>query len=309
MRKLLALALILLSAALLSCGTEVQTDGWYTFTDDAGRTVVLEKMPEKTAVLSSSFAEIWLLAGGEIDVTVGESVERGFADETVPLVDDGAGKSINTELLLASEPDFVIVSADIPAQAQTAELLQSAGIPAAQFRVESFDDYLRVLEVFTDITENGDAYRKYGTDVRAEIEGIFSQLPEQSDEKTKILFVRAGSGEKSTKAKTAKEHFACVMLDELGTYNIADSAPVLMDGLSAEEVLIQDPEILFLTAMGDEEASRANMTALLETEAWKHIRAVREGRVYWLPKELFQYKPNAKWADAYRMLAEIVYEK
>ena len=309
MRKLLALALILLSAALLSCGTEVQTDGWYTFTDDAGRTVVLEKMPEKTAVLSSSFAEIWLLAGGEIDVTVGESVERGFADETVQLVDDGAGKSINTELLLASEPDFVIVSADIPAQAQTAELLQSAGIPAAQFRVESFDDYLRVLEVFTDITENGDAYRKYGTDVRAEIEGIFSQLPEQSDEKTKILFVRAGSGEKSTKAKTAKEHFACVMLDELGTYNIADSAPVLMDGLSAEEVLIQDPEILFLTAMGDEEASRANMTALLETEAWKHIRAVREGRVYWLPKELFQYKPNAKWADAYRMLAEIVYEK
>lgn len=309
MRKLLALALILLSAALLSCGTEVQTDGWYTFTDDAGRTVVLEKMPEKTAVLSSSFAEIWLLAGGEIDVTVGESVERGFADETVPLVDDGAGKSINTELLLASEPDFVIVSADIPAQAQTAELLQSAGIPAAQFRVESFDDYLRVLEVFTHITENGDAYRKYGTDVRAEIEGIFSQLPEQSDEKTKILFVRAGSGEKSTKAKTAKEHFACVMLDELGTYNIADSAPVLMDGLSAEEVLIQDPEILFLTAMGDEEASRANMTALLETEAWKHIRAVREGRVYWLPKELFQYKPNAKWADAYRMLAEIVYEK
>lgn len=309
MRKLLALALILLSAALLSCGTEVQTDGWYTFTDDAGRTVVLEKMPEKTAVLSSSFAEIWLLAGGEIDVTVGESVERGFADETVQLVDDGAGKSINTELLLASEPDFVIVSADIPAQAQTAELLQSAGIPAAQFRVESFDDYLRVLEVFTHITENGDAYRKYGTDVRAEIEGIFSQLPEQSDEKTKILFVRAGSGEKSTKAKTAKEHFACVMLDELGTYNIADSAPVLMDGLSAEEVLIQDPEILFLTAMGDEEASRANMTALLETEAWKHIRAVREGRVYWLPKELFQYKPNAKWADAYRMLAEIVYEK
>lgn len=309
MRKLLALALILLSAVLLSCGTEVQTDGWYTFTDDAGRTVVLEKMPEKTAVLSSSFAEIWLLAGGEIDVTVGESVERGFADETVPLVDDGAGKSINTELLLASEPDFVIVSADIPAQAQTAELLQSAGIPAAQFRVESFDDYLRVLEVFTHITENGDAYRKYGTDVRAEIEGIFSQLPEQSDEKTKILFVRAGSGEKSTKAKTAKEHFACVMLDELGTYNIADSAPVLMDGLSAEEVLIQDPEILFLTAMGDEEASRANMTALLETEAWKHIRAVREGRVYWLPKELFQYKPNAKWADAYRMLAEIVYEK
>ena len=175
-------------------------------------------------------------------------------------------------------------------------------------KVESFDDYLRVLEIFTDITGDRDAYRKYGTDVKAEIDGIFDALPESDGEKPKILFVRAGSSEKSTKAKTAAEHFACVMLDELGTYNIADSAPVLMDGLSEEEILLQDPEIIFLTAMGNEDAARANISALLETHGYKSIRAVRNDRVYWLPKELFQYKPNARWADAYGMLAEILYE-
>ena len=308
MRKLLCVVLTVLFL-LPSCGETPPLSGWYTFADDTGRTVVLERMPERVAVLTSSFAEIWILAGGGLTVTVGESVERGFADDTVILVDEGAGKSINTELLLASELDFVIVSSDIPAQVQTAELLRNTGIPAAQMKVESFADYLRVLEIFTDITGNRDAYRKYGTDVKAEIDGIFDSVPENSAEKPKILFIRAGSSEKSTKAKTAKEHFACVMLDELGTYNIADSAPVLMDGLSEEEILLQDPEIIFLTAMGNEDATKANISAMFETPVYKSIRAVRNDRVYWLPKELFQYKPNAKWADAYRMLAEILYEE
>ncbi|MBO5273008.1 MAG: hypothetical protein J6I45_00160 [Clostridia bacterium] len=38
-------------------------------------------MPEKTAVLFSSLAEIWLEAGGSVDITVGESIERGFVPE------------------------------------------------------------------------------------------------------------------------------------------------------------------------------------------------------------------------------------
>ena len=309
MKKLLPVFLAFLAVFLLSCAGEEPREGGIAFTDDAGYAVTLEGEPGCTAALTSSFAEIWRLAGGETDVTVGESVERGFADAGAVLVDDGAGKSINTELLLAAEPDFVILSADIPAQVQTAEILRSAGIPAALFRVESFGDYLRVLKILTEITGDAEAYRRNGEEIQSEIESVFADLPDSDAEKPKILFIRAGSGAKSTKAKTAREHFACVMLDELGTFNIADAAPVLLDGLSEEEILLADPEILFLTPMGDEEAARANMDALLQTPVYRSIRAVREGRVYWLPKELFQYKPNAKWADAYRMLAEIVYEK
>ena len=311
MRKPIPLTLILtlLLCMLTACtATGSPAGDWYAFTDDAGSTVTLAAPPETVAVLTSSFAEIWQLAGGEVAVTVGEAVERGFADSGVTLVDEGAGKSINTELLIAAKPDLVIVSSDIPAQAQTAQLLRSAGIPAAQLRVESFDDYLRVLKICTDITGNADAYRLHGTEVQAQIRQIFAEIP-RTGEKPQILFVRAGSSEKSTKAKTAAEHFACVMLDELGSVNIADAAPVLIDGLSIEEILTADPAIIFVTAMGDEAATKANFGAVLDTPAWQGVRAVQEGRVHWLPKELFQYKPNARWAEAYRMLAEILYEE
>ena len=78
-------------------------------------------------MLFSSFADVWETAGGRVDITVGESVERGFAPEDVLLVDDGAGKTINQELLLSYEPDFVICSADLEEQGENGGISAQAG--------------------------------------------------------------------------------------------------------------------------------------------------------------------------------------
>ena len=61
------------------------------------------------------------------------------------MVDDGAGKTINQELLLSYEPDFVICSADLEEQVKTAEFLRKQGVPAAVFHVEEFQEYLDML--------------------------------------------------------------------------------------------------------------------------------------------------------------------
>lgn len=276
------------------------------FTDSVGNEVSLPEKPERTAVLFSSFADIWVSAGGEVDITVGESAERGFADSSAVLVDAGAGKAINTEVLISAEPDFVICSADIAAQVEVAELLKSTDIPCALFRVECFGDYLEVLKIFTDITGNPDAYEKFGAEVRERVDGILSEVSENAESR-RILFIRSGSGASSAKAKTAGEHFAAGMLEELGAYNIADNAPVLLDGLSAEEIIREDPDIIFISTMGNEDAAREYMDGVLAGPAWQTLSAVRENRVYYLPKDMFQFKPNARWDEAYRYLADIMY--
>ena len=71
----------------------------YQFTDDTGVEITLPEKPTRVAVLFSSFAQVWELAGGKVDITVGESVERGFASQDAVLVDGGAGKTINSEAL------------------------------------------------------------------------------------------------------------------------------------------------------------------------------------------------------------------
>ena len=283
-----------------------ETGPYYSFEDASGATVTLPEKPETVAVLFSSFADVWKTAGGDIAITVGESVERGFAGESAVLVDSGNGQTINSELLIASQPDFVIATADLAEQVNAVSLLREAGIPAALFHVETVDEYLAMLKVCTDITGNGEAYETYGTAVKQEIDGLLASLPDP-EARPKILFVRAGTKYSATKAKTAENNFVCVMLKELGTDNIAEKAPLLLDGLSFEEVLTNQPDYVFISTMGNEEAARAYMDSVLAEETWQSLDAVREGRVAYLPKDLFQYKPNARWAEAYRYLADLLY--
>ena len=77
MRFVLKFLSLLLSIALLfslaSCKNTDNGDG-ISFHDSLGTEVRLKEPPKRVAVLFSSFADIWTLAGGEIAVTVGETV-------------------------------------------------------------------------------------------------------------------------------------------------------------------------------------------------------------------------------------------
>lgn len=296
--KLLSLLLALLF--LVSCAPSTDTvKGDYTFTDSMEHTVTVKKSPTRVAVLLSSFAEIWQLAGGEIAVTVGESVERGICENGVTLVDAGAGKNINTEVLIATSPDLVILSADIPAQAEAATLCRAAGIPVAEMRVECFAEYLTMLKICTDLTGRSDLYTQHGTAQATQIEALIANKPLNG---AKILFVRAGTSARSVKPKSSADHFVAAMLKELGAVNIADNAPVLADGLSMEYILAEDPDHIYFTAMGEEQTSRAFVEQMLQEPEWQSLTAVKSGSYTFLPKENFHYKPNADWAKSYTFL-------
>ena len=297
------LILLTLLAGCVPPDTQAQP---YSFKDHNNTTFHFDKRPQRVAILFSSYAEIWQLAGGRVDVTVGESVERGFADKDAILVDGGAGKTIDMEALLAAAPDLIIGSADILAQVEACQQAKRSAIPAALFRVDTFEDYLDVLKIFTDLTENPQAYQQYGTDVAEQIRDLLQKTgAAQTGEE--ILFIRSGSSASSAKAKRAPDHFVCTMLTRLGAHNIADDAPVLLDGLSLEEILVRDPDHIFISTMGNEDASKAYMESLLRQPGWRDLTAVQEGNVHFLPRDLFHFKPNARWAEAYRYLAQLLY--
>ena len=290
--------------------TTTDNNFYYSFIDSLGNNITLTKKPKKVAVLFSSFADIWMLSGGNISITVGDSIARGFANNDVILVDDGAGHSaINTEILISEMPDLVIATADYPVQKETAEYLNSIGIPAATFKIESFDDYVKVLRIFTDINNRADIYINSGKKLKDRITSLIENIKNitEGKEKTNILFIRAGSSSKSTKAKNSNDNFVCKMLNELNAHNIADDAPVLLDGLSLESIVMYDPEYIFITSMGNEEASHVYINDLFSKDGWNTLSAVKNGKVIFLEKELFHYKPNAHWYEAYEFLAKTLY--
>ena len=277
---------------------------YFTFTDSEGEIVELSHKPQKTAVLFSSLAECWIEAGGEVYVTVGESVERGFVKEETELVDKGAGKTVDTEKLISLEPDFVICSADIASHRDVASALKKAKIPVAMLRMDTFEDYLTILRTLTKITGKTDNYEQFGENAKSEIEQIISGGKRENN--PKILFVRSGSSYSSAKAKKADDNFAAKILEDFGCINIADKAEVLLDNLSAEVILKENPQYIFVSVMGDYDNSKAYMQELLAKKEYASLDAVKNGRVYFLPKELFQYKPCGRWAESYRYISSIL---
>ena len=305
-RILLLFLCVFLLAGCSAPSAEQPDEPVFTFTDDTGTEISVPYEPQTVAVLTSSLADLWITAGGNVDITVGETVERGFVDANVLLVDDGAGKTVNLERLVAAQPDLVLYSSDLSGQAECAQALLDVGIPAAGFAVETFEEYLDLLRICTTILRTPEAYETHGVQLQSRVDDLLALANSQSDQ-PEILFVRAGSDARYTKAKTADNHFVCVMLQELGTDNIAEKAPVLLDGLSTEEILLSDPDAILFTTMGDEAAGTAYMESLVSDPVWQTMTAVKTGNVCQLPKDLFQYKPNARWDEAYAYLIRLLY--
>lgn len=295
---------ILISGAFEIKRPTEEKGAYFTFTDSESNIVELSEKPQKVAVLFSSLAECWLEAGGKIYATVGETVERNFVPEGTALVDKGAGKTIDNEKLISLKPDFVICSADIASHKETARLLKKAGVPVALMRMDTFEDYLKILKMFTEITGNTESYKQYGEGTKNEIENIIAE--EKRTDEPKILFIRSGSSSSSAKAKKAEDNFAAKILEDLGCVNIADKAEVLLDGLSAEVILRENPDYIFVSLMGDYKNSESYMKTLLKAKEYAELDAVKNKKVYFLPKELFQYKPCGRWAESYRYISSIL---
>lgn len=301
MKKILLCMFLLLTSACSAKPADAERET-IVFTDDTGAVVEVMKKPERTAVLMGSYADIWLNASGTIVASVQDALERGLIDEDVKIV--GSGKEVNSEQLFAVNPDFVILSTDYPNHIELDQLLKDAGIPHAYFQIDSFDQYLNVLNIFTDIMDNKDAYETYGTKVKANVDAIFDQLADiQSNQK--VLLLRAYST--GMKAKAA-DNFVGEMLDELKADNIAKHAEILLDELSMEVILKENPEIIFVTMMGsDTQAAIDYVQNEMQSEAWQQVDAVKNDQVIFLDKELYHYKPNARWDEAYEGLAKVLY--
>ncbi len=292
------------SAPTSSAGVEQSAQGTCTFTDSLGNTVELEQPPKRVAALLGSYAETWLLAGGEVvAVTQDAYDERGLElpEDTVNL---GANQQPDLEALFAAEPDLVLLTPDLDGQMGLKDSLAAAGIPAAWFKVETFDDYLNMLKICTDLTGRSDLYQKNGLDIQSGIDAAIASVPEGED--PTVLLLRAYSS--GVRAKNS-DNIAGAMLKDLGAVNIADSNSGLLEDLQMESILAADPEFIFVTTMGaSQEAALKSLDELLHSDpAWQTLTAVKEGRVEVLPKDLFHYKPNARWGESYQMLAELMY--
>lgn len=277
-----------------------------TFTDDLDREVTVPVHPQRVAVLLGSYADVWCLAGGQDSLVA--AADDAWADFDLNLSDEvanlGSLMEPNLEELIAAAPDLVIASSNTTSNVELLSSLEELGVPTIYFGVNSFTDYLEMLDVCTQITGQPQNYQTYGLDVQAQVEKAKAQ---NDGSAPTVLLLRSAST--SCKVKNSKGTVLGEILADLGAVNIADSDTSLLEDLSLERIIADDPDYIFVVFQGSDQAAAQKTldAALTSNPAWDTLSAVQNGRFYLMEKELYHLKPNARWGEAYQKVADILY--
>jgi len=272
--------------------------------DAAGRQVDLPVNPQRVVALSSSLAGIWLEAGGTLVGVSNDAID----EQALQLGDDvvivGTIKEPSADIILALQPDLVLLSPDITGHTQIAPTLDQAGIQYFFAAAETFQDYLQVLETFTTLTGKPENLTRYGTSQQEKIDQYLSGCSLKRENPT-VLVMRAFSS--GVKAK-ADGIIPTEILDDYGVTNIARQNSSLLEDLSLEKILEENPDYIFIVFMGDDTDNIMNNleASLTGNPSWSTLDAVKNQQFYILPKELFHFKPNGRWHEAYAYLYEIL---
>ena len=292
------------SSAPESASSQLESAGEVSITDSNGSQITLDTSAPRVVAAYGSFAEAWLLAGGELCGVTQDALEQRDLGLPEDIAVVGTVKELNAEEIIALEPDLVLLASDITAQAEIRDVLENAGLACAFFQVDTFADYAFMMEQLCAVTGREDLYEENVTQVGQQIEEAQANAA-LSSTRPNVLLIRAFST--GIKAKTDDE-LAGAILKDLGAHNIADDHPSMLEDLSLEEVIAADPDYIFVTTMGDEQKALDYLNGLIQQNpAWSELSAVKEDRYIVLPKDLFHYKPNNRWGESYQYLGEILY--
>lgn len=271
---------------------------------------------KKVVALSKSVAEMWLLAGGEVSATTDDGLELEGAKNAVSV---GGLTTASLEAILSVNPELVLMTLDIPLHKKIHASLQDFGIKTYIADVKSFSDYEKVMADFTALTGRKDLYDKNVVQVKREIENVLKKNAQKvAVSQTSLAAGRSGAAASaapatylllrvsSAKNKVLKDHFGNEIFQAFGLKSIiSDDSP--LDEIGVEAIVNADPDYIFVVAQGDQKrADEAFYKAYKSNPVWAGLTAVKNDRVFMLPKELFNYKPNARWAEAYEIVGNLI---
>lgn len=276
-----------------------------TFTDSRGEEVTINKNPERVVCLYNSFLEIWDICGGAVVGRMEESDEK-IVDNVKDAEIVGSLSAPSLEKILSLNPDLIIMSGSYASHAGMIPTFEQSNIQVVSITNDFLEDYYRTLRLFTSLTGREDLYEKNMEEVKSNVDKIINNAPKDKNYKVLILFA-------SAKNVTVRNSNSMVgeMLKNLNTINISDIGDMISsnNAFSMETILKEDPDFIFVQTMGsDQEKILEKLKEETESNpAWASLKAVKEGKYIILPRELYLYKPNQRYAEAYEGLAKILY--
>lgn len=246
--------------------------------------------PHNVVACSRSLGEMWMLSGGKLAGITDDGKDLGQKIKVV-----GTLMRPSVEEIIALKPSLVLLTGDIPTQQKVKKSLSDAHVKVKSVNVDNFQDYDKYMKEFTKMNKRSDLYEKNVVDVSKRIEAIKKKV---NLKKQTYLMLRVSS----MKNKVLKnDYFACEIANDMNMVNIAQDDSAL-DDINVEEIMKKDPDYIFVVYQGEEKQAQEAYNKIAAMPGWDQLSALKNKHVKVLPKNYFQFKPNAKWDKAYQYL-------
>ena len=257
-----------------------------TLTDQIGRTVTIEKKPERIVsgyyISSSACIALGLkdrLSGVEEKIDKRPIYKLAAPELIGSVANVGSAKAFDLESCLAVEPDLVI----LPKKAKDyAKTLEEMGIPVLVVSPESHDQLTQMIQLIADASgaqekaaELLEAYDRVENGLAALTAGL-------SDAERPVVYMCGNSSYLTT---APKDMYQASLIRTAGGINAGD----VLEGdawtdISYEQLLAMDPDVIFIPtnnmANGQPDYDAA---AILGDANLSELKAVKNGTIYNMP--------------------------
>ena len=305
---LLPVMLMLLALLMTGCGQEkpqaTDSANFAVVTDDLGRKVELKEKPSRIVVTSASFLEPLEAVGGADLVAGRPDSKTKMPDYAKDIASVGKVYQIDTEKVLACQPDLVIINKGM--NEKLVDALEANGIKTLVLDMKSYDDVKREVATLAAVTGNPDKGQQLIHDMDDKIAAVKSSIPQ---DRRKVSIIHSTNQGLTVQLDGS---IAGSIANMLGWENVASGSQPLEKNpdaapYSMETLVEQNPEIIFVTSMGKLSAIKASMEETMQGPAWQSIPAVKNKQVYYLPQELFLLSPGIHYPEAVAEMAKCVY--
>lgn len=281
-----------------------------TIQDYLKEKTILDKKPEKVAVLSGTPLNIWYDLGGKSictsDISDNVKLIPEYEEEIKNLPAIGPVYNVDMEAIISHQPDLVI--AQIGTQTNAAKKLKDMGFKVITTHIRGYDDVVATYRAFGKILQEEKKAEEKINKLEEQKEEIVSKLPKEN-KSVVILYVTS-----KTLSVKLDNSIAGDVANILNLENIASDLPPDTIGsestpLDVEYIVEKNPDYILVTSMisSNEAAIKTMEEEFEKNPIWEGVDAVSEGRVVYLPQEYFLFNAGPYYAEAIEYMARGVY--
>jgi iron complex transport system substrate-binding protein len=286
--------LSLLVSVVAGCQPQFQPGD---FTDDMGREVTINEVPQRIISFGPNITEI-LFALGLEEKVVGVSDFSDYPEAAQEIAKIGNAFSPSLEKIVELEPDLVLT---VEHEQLNAEL-EALGLTFMILEPRDIDGILDDIELVGKVTGTEKAADDLVTEMRdsiSRITAVVEDAPEVS-----VFFIIDGA-DLTSPWTVGPGSFIHALITMAGGENGAMAAAGDWVQFSIEQVVSADPDIIIIQTMTGG-VPTVSKEVLEENAAWREMTAVKENRIYFINGDLVS-RPGPRITQGLEGLAEIIH--